>query len=167
MNAQRCDDVNWPVTDLHTALIRGGVAPELLRQQALSAYDIGHTGGQASLAELVYDSACDPEPAGPVRAAGSPRLLAFRTDRYAIDIELAESGLIGQVYTIDDTDPAAPNEAFGDVVGETPHGVFGDVPIAELGGFELPLPAPGPVRLRAELADGPVVTSWLVLHYPR
>lgn len=167
MNGRRWDDDRRLVTDLHTALSRGGMSPELLRQQALSAYHIGHTRGQASLAELVFDSACDPEPAGPIRATGSARLLAFRTDRLAIDVEVTESGLVGQVYTIDGTDPAAPDETLIDIVGETPQGAFGHCPLAELGGFELPLPAPGPVRLRATLAEATMVTSWLVLRYPR
>ncbi|MBG6065016.1 hypothetical protein DDE19_12200 [Micromonospora ureilytica] len=167
MNGRRWDDDRWLVTDLHTALSPGGLSSELLRQQALSAFDIGRTHSQAILAELVFDSACDPEPAGPIRAVGSARLLAFRTDRLAIDIEVTESGLVGQVYTIDGTDPAAPDEPLLEVVGETPQGVFGHSPLAELGGFELPLPAPGPVRLRAILAEGTMVTSWLVLRYPR
>jgi hypothetical protein len=146
--------------------------PELFRQQALSAYRIGRShialssGGRTSLAELVFDSACDPEPAGLTRAVGSARLLAFRTDRYAIDIEVTESGLVGQVYAIDGTDPASA-DVVGEVVGETPHGAFGDAPLADLGGFELPLPAPGPIRLRADFASGAVVTSWLALRYPR
>lgn len=120
MNGRRWDDDRWLVTDLHTALSPGGLSSELLRQQALSAFDIGRTHGQAILAELVFDSACDPEPAGPIRAVGSARLLAFRTDRLAIDIEVTESGLVGQVYTLDGTDPAAPDEPLLEVVGETP-----------------------------------------------
>jgi hypothetical protein len=163
---RRWEDDDRLVTDLHTALLSGGPVPELFRQQALSAYRIGHTGGGTSLAELVFDSACDPQPTGQSRAAGPARLLAFRTHHHAIDIEVTESGLVGQVYPIDAVHPAV-DEILGQIAGETPYGIFGDTALTEMGGFELPLPAPGPMRLRAEVAGSVSVTSWLVLRYPR
>ena len=64
----------------------------------MAAFLIGRIDGPTGVAELVFDSALDPEPAGLTRASGSTRLLAFRADGFAVDIELGEDELLGQLY---------------------------------------------------------------------
>ncbi|MET7426462.1 hypothetical protein [Dactylosporangium sp. NPDC005555] len=151
--------------DLHAAL--AGPSADDFLSPALAAFRIGRAGGPAAVAGLVFDSACDPPPAGAVRSvpaalsAQSARLLTFRADRCTVDVEIHEDGMLGQVH-LDLPDPLEGRP----VTGQTPDRAFGAARLDAVGGFELPLPAPGPVRLRLDLPDRTVVTSWLVLRYP-
>lgn len=139
-----------------------GRTPDGFTEFALAAFHIGRIDGSASVAELVFDSACDPEPAGLTRGTSAVRLLAFRADGYAVDVEIGNHSLLGQLYP----ERLAP-APLGLVTGQTVQGVFGDTLLDEAGGFELPLPPSGPVRFRADLTGGlTLVTSWLVLRYP-
>jgi hypothetical protein len=147
------------LADLRVAL--AGPGGPGFTDSALAAFRIGRGGGPAGLAELLFDSAFDPEPAGRLRASSSTRLLAFRADGYALDLEIGEDGLLGQVHP----DGSGPVPG-GTVTGEGFGGVFGAAELDEVGGFALPRPAPGPVRLRARLGDRAIVTSWLLLRYP-
>lgn len=108
----------------------------------------------AELAELVYDSAADREPAG-VRGGDQPRLLTFRTDRLSIEVELAGAGggpaeLVGQLI------PAQPAEVELQQAGQ-------QLPVStdQLGRFTVTPPASGPLRLHCRPPAGrPVVTDW-------
>jgi hypothetical protein len=128
---------------------------------AVAAFQLGRDDGPTGLAELVFDSACDPEPAGLTRSSGTARLLAFRAAGYTLDVEIGDDGLLGQLHP--DGSGSAPA---GSVSAQTVEGMFGEAPLDEVGGFTLPLPPPGPMRLKAQLGGLTVVTSWLVLRYP-
>jgi hypothetical protein len=167
MNAAGWERDGRLLADLRAALAAepatdpaGHSTPAGYHELALAAFRIGRTGDPVCLAELTFDSACDPEPAGRTRTSHSARLLAFRADGYAIDVEIGGDGLLGQLH------PDRPGPVpTGSVGVQSPHGLFGEATLDEVGGFALPLPPPGPVRLRARLTDLTVVTSWLLLRY--
>jgi hypothetical protein len=150
------------LADLRAALAdRTSGPPVAYTESALAAFRIGRIDGPTAVAELAFDSAYDPEPAGRTRASSSTRLLAFRAEGYAVDVEIGDDGLLGQVH------PDRPGPPpVGTVAGQNVEGVFGAAELDEVGGFVLPLPPAGPIRLRAHLSDLTVLTSWLLLRYP-
>jgi hypothetical protein len=141
-------------------LIDLGTAVDGFTSSAIAAFRLGRAGGATALAELVFDSACDPAPAGATRTSGAPRLLSFHAEGVGVDVELGDAELLGQVY------PGSGGPApAGSVAVESAGAVSASVALDEVGGFALPLPPPGPVRLRVHLTGRTVVTSWLVLRY--
>jgi len=153
------------LSDLHEALTGDVPSPAEFTESAVAAYAIGRPDAAADLAELVFDSACDPPPAGAARSLAAGRLLAFRSERFDLDVEIGPDGLLGQVYL---HDAGIGPVAGGSIAAESVPGAVGLAEAAaldEVGGFTLPLPPPGPVRLRVRLPGGLVVTSWLVLRY--
>jgi hypothetical protein len=159
VSAPRWEQDGRLLADLRAAL--PGRHPSLAEyaESALAAFVIGRT--DAGVAELVFDSALDPEPAGLTRASSSARLLAFRADGYAVDVEVGEDELLGQVYP-----DGAGVTPVGSVTGQTVHGEFGESALDDVGGFALPLPPAGPIRLRARVGERTIVTSWLVFRNP-
>jgi hypothetical protein len=105
------------------------------------------------LAELVFDSACDPAPAGATRSGSSVRTLAFHGRDIALEIEVSRAGIAGQVIPADG----------GQVTGLSMHGVFDRAPIDETGCFVLGAPPPGPIRLRVDTGARRVGTCWVRL----
>ncbi|WP_422774643.1 hypothetical protein ACN28C_13105 [Plantactinospora sp. WMMC1484] len=108
---------------------------------------------ELAIAELTFDSACDPEPAGLTRSAGSARALAFHAGPVVVAIEVTGTGIIGQLS------PARG----GRIVARTPRGPYEEVAVDAVGFFSLGPPPPGPVQLQARTADYAVATSWVPL----
>ena len=106
---------------------------------------------ELEMADLVFDSACDPAPAGATRSGGSVRTLAFHGRDISLEIEVSRAGIVGQVIPADG----------GQVTGVSMHGVFDRAPIDETGCFMLGAPPLGPIRLRVDTGARRVGTCWV------
>ena len=110
----------------------------------------------AELAQLTYDSDSDADRdlAAAVRSeTASIRALTFTSTRLSIELEVAESSLIGQII---------PPRA-GTLEVHTTAGVTSS-PVDEIGSFVVdPIPS-SPFRLRCRTEDGTdVLTGWITL----
>jgi hypothetical protein len=108
----------------------------------------------AELAQLTYDSLVDRERPAAVRSeAASIRALTFTSTRVSIELEVAESSLIGQII---------PPRS-GTLEVHTTAGVTSS-PVDEIGCFVVdPIPS-SPFRLRCRTEDGAdVLTGWITL----
>ena len=108
----------------------------------------------AELAQLTYDSSRDEDTVAAVRSeAASIRALTFTSARLSIELEVAESSLLGQII---------PPRA-GTLEVHTTAGVTSS-PVDEIGCFVVdPLPS-SPFRLRCRTEDGAdVLTGWVTL----
>ena len=108
----------------------------------------------AELAQLTYDSSRDEDTVAAVRSeAASIRALTFTSGRLSIELEVAESSLLGQII---------PPRA-GTLEVHTTAGVTCS-PVDEIGCFVVdPIPS-SPFRLRCRTADGAdVLTGWITL----
>jgi hypothetical protein len=108
----------------------------------------------AELAQLTYDSQGDRERAAAVRSeAASIRALTFTSTRLSIELEVAETSLLGQII---------PPRG-GTLEVHTTAGVT-STPVDEIGCFTVePIPA-SPFRLRCRTEDGAdVLTGWITL----
>jgi hypothetical protein len=108
----------------------------------------------AELAQLTYDSLVDRERAAVVRSeAASIRALTFTSTRLSIELEVAETSLLGQII---------PPRA-GTLEVHTTAGVTSS-PVDEIGCFAVaPIPN-SPFRLRCRTEDGAdVLTGWITL----
>ena len=108
----------------------------------------------AELAQLTYDSHSDRERAAAVRSeAASIRALTFTSTGLSIELEVAETSLLGQII---------PPRA-GTLEVHTTAGVT-STPVDEIGCFTVePIPA-SPFRLRCRIEDGAdVLTGWITL----
>jgi hypothetical protein len=108
----------------------------------------------ADLAQLTYDSQDDRELAAVVRSeSASIRALTFTSARLTIELEVAETALLGQIV------PSRP----GTLEVHTTAGVTSS-PVDEIGCFTVdPIPA-SPFRLRCRTDDGAdVLTGWITL----
>jgi hypothetical protein len=110
----------------------------------------------AELAQLTYDSDSDADRdlAAAVRSeTASIRALTFTSTRLSIELEVAESSLIGQII---------PPRA-GTLEVHTTAGVTSS-PVDEIGSFVVdPIPS-SPFRLRCRTQDGAdVLTGWITL----
>jgi hypothetical protein len=131
------------------------VPPELI-QAATDAFAFRDL--DAELAELVFDSLLDADPATLVRGAADHRLVSFKTAGLTIDIEVAGDGsqrqLMGQIVP---PGPATVEIRHRDGVSTTE--------ADELGRFSASALPAGPVSLRLRQAAGQprpaVVTGWL------
>ena len=108
----------------------------------------------AELAQLTYDSSRDEDTVAAVRSeAASIRALTFTSGRLSIELEVAESSLLGQII---------PPRA-GTLEVHTTAGVTSS-PVDEIGCFVVdPIPS-SPFRLRCRTQDGAdVLTGWITL----
>lgn len=107
----------------------------------------------ADLLLLALDS--DREPATGARVRGSEprrqRTLIFRGQQLAVDIEIDEAGIAGQLT------PPQPGQVA--LVGPNQPGIT--TRADEVGCFFFPSPASGPVRLDCRIGDGHFVTPWM------
>jgi hypothetical protein len=82
---------------------------------------------------------------------GTPRTLAFYGERLSVEVEIDETGIIGQLT------PPQP----GQVTLVTPAGPQATTQADEVGCFSFPLPEPGPLRLDCRLGADHFVTEWV------
>ncbi|GAA3773071.1 hypothetical protein GCM10022225_70720 [Plantactinospora mayteni] len=150
----------WPPADddallreLGEALRDPGPPPEEFLAAGYAAFSWRTVDAELALAELTFDSACDPEPAGMTRSAGSARALAFHAGPVVVAIEVTGTGIVGQIS------PARS----GRVLVRTPRGPYEEVPVDAVGFFSLGPPPSGPVQLHARTSDYAVATSWVSL----
>jgi len=110
---------------------------------------------EAELAQLTYDSSRDRDLTASLRSeSASIRALTFTSAHLSIELEIAESSVLGQIMP--------PQE--GTIEAETQGGVTTPAPVDEIGCFSIePIP-PGPFRLHCHTRDGTdVVTGWITL----
>ncbi|GIG92739.1 hypothetical protein [Plantactinospora endophytica] len=150
----------WPPADddgllseLGAALRDSGPPPEEFLAAGYAALTWRTVDAELAIAELTFDSACDPEPAGLTRSTGSTRALAFHAGPVVVAIEVTATGIVGQLS------PARG----GRVVARTPHGPYEEVAVDPVGFFSLGPPPSGPVQLHALTSDYAVATSWVPL----
>ncbi|HVQ89822.1 MAG TPA: hypothetical protein VMU51_02190 [Mycobacteriales bacterium] len=104
-------------------------------------------------AELLFDSADVPAPAGLRGPPAWPRQLTYQVGDLLIECEVDATGLIGQVL------PAMPVTL--EVMTST--GATRPVDVDSGGRFVAPLPGHGPIRLRCQPGQRrPVLTPWLL-----
>lgn len=108
---------------------------------------------ELAIAELIFDSACDVEPAGLTRSAGSARTLTFRAGEIVVEIEVTDAGIVGQLS------PARR----GRIVAHGVDGPYAETAVDEMGFFSLAAPPSGPVRLQARTEGYAVATDWVPL----
>ncbi len=109
----------------------------------------------AELLALDLDSAADLAASALVRGGelGAPRMLAFGGDQLSVEIEIDETGIAGQLI------PARP----GRVTLVTPDGPQFTAQADDVGGFTLPPPPAGPVRLDCLQGEVRFVTQWVTV----
>jgi hypothetical protein len=108
----------------------------------------------AELAQLTYDSSRDQDVVAAVRSeTASIRALTFTSTRLSIELEVAESSLLGQIIPV----------RAGTLEVHTTAGVTNS-PVDEIGCFVVdPIPS-SPFRLRCRTEDGTdVLTGWITL----
>ncbi|WP_433528813.1 hypothetical protein ACQPYA_21055 [Micromonospora sp. CA-263727] len=150
----------WPPADddrltaeLGAALWDAGSVPEEHLTAARAAFAWRTTDAELALAALIFDSACEPEPAGLTRSAGSARTLSFRSGPVLLEIEVSDAGIVGQLS------PAGG----GRVSARTAHGTYDEAPVDAVGLFSLEVPPAGPIQLRARTGRYLVATEWVCL----
>lgn len=106
----------------------------------------------AELAVLTEESAAA-ESAMVRGASTSPRTLEFQGTHLSVEIEEAETGLVGQLV------PPTP----GQVTLVGPDGALGQAAADELGCFTLDHPSGELIRVRCETPSGALITEWFRL----
>jgi len=138
---------------LRAALKARQDVPDRFTETGKNAYAWHNIDGE--LAQLTYDSRSDAGQAAlTVRSeAASIRSLTFTSGRLSIELEVAETSLVGQII---------PPRA-GTLEVHTTAGVTSS-PVDEIGCFAVsPIPA-SPFRLRCRTEDGAdVLTGWITL----
>ncbi|MGK5517736.1 hypothetical protein ACSNN9_00060 [Micromonospora sp. URMC 107] len=150
----------WPpatddalLAELRAAVRDSDPVPEEFLAAARAAFSWRSVDAELALAELTFDSACDPQPAGLTRSTGSARTLTFRTGAVVVEIEVTPTGVVGQLS------PARG----GRVTARTSAGQYEEVPVDAVGFFSMGAPPAGPVQLRAHTAGYAVATAWVSL----
>lgn len=150
----------WPPVDddallaeLRVALRESREVPDDFLTAARAALTWRTIDAELAVAELVFDSACDPEPAGLTRSSGSARTLTFRSGPVVVEIEVTGAGITGQLS------PAAG----GRVTARTTGGTYDQAEVDAVGFFTLGAPPPGPVRIHATTSEYEIATSWVSL----
>jgi len=108
----------------------------------------------AELAQLTYDSSRDHDVVAAVRSeAASIRALTFTSSRLSIELEVAESSLLGQIVP-----PRAGTLEIHTTAGVT------SSPVDEIGCFAVDPTPTTPFRVRCRTEDGAdVLTGWITL----
>ena len=96
--------------------------------------------------ELAVSDAARVRGTGP----GAPRMFAFHGDRLSVEIEIDDDGIVGQLT------PPGPAR----VTLVTPDGPLAAADADEVGGFTLPAPPPGPMRLDCQRGSDRFLTEW-------
>lgn len=138
---------------LHAAVTARGAVPASFVEAARNAYAWHNI--DAELASLAYDSRQDPEPAAVRSEAAAVRALTFQSDRFTIEVEVAQDALFCQLV------PAQP----GTAEIQTRTGQVREEQIDEVGCFILRQVPGEAFRLRCRLteAGAEVRTGWVTL----
>lgn len=151
---------SWPpvdddtlLTELRVALRESREVPEEFLVAARAAYAWRTIDAELAIAELVFDSASDPEPAGLTRSGGSSRTLTFRNGPVLLEIEVTAAGITGQL---------SPAQG-GRVTARTVDRTYDQTAVDPVGFFTLAAPPPGPVRIYATTGDYAIATAWVSL----
>jgi hypothetical protein len=109
----------------------------------------------ADLELLSLDASSEPADGALVRGGGpgEPRILAFHGERLSVEIEIDETGIVGQIT------PPRP----GQVTVLTPGGPQATTQADDVGCFALPPPAAGPLRLDCRLGNDRFITEWVTI----
>ena len=109
----------------------------------------------AELEIIGLDTASALAGTGQVRGdhSGFPRTLFFHGERVSVEVEIDDAGLMGQLT------PPGP----GQVTLITADGPQASVSTDEVGGFILPQPGCGPMRLKCTLGADHFLTEWTTL----
>jgi hypothetical protein len=146
------DDDVILLADLGTALAQARTVPADWVAVAGATFAWHTVDADLALAELMFDSARDPALA--VRSgSASARTLTFGGTGVTVEIEVSPAGIAGQLTPASD----------GQVTCQTADGTYGESPVDAVGGFVLPPPPTGPVRLQARTRDYTVATTWVCL----
>jgi hypothetical protein len=84
---------------------------------------------------------------------GEPRTMAFHGARLAVEIEIDDAGIVGQL-----TPPRA-----GQITLLTAAGPQATAQADEVGCFAFPPPSSGPLRLECRLGDDHFITDWVTI----
>lgn len=101
------------------------------------------------LAALIYDSRNDDRLLAGSRAAGSARILVFRTGESTVEVEFADGRALGQV----DPPPG------GTVILESPQGRLGEAEVDSVGCFLIAGDFAGTIRVSLCADDRPTLVS--------
>ena len=109
----------------------------------------------AELAQLTYDSSRQSDERAAVRSENaSIRAMTFRSAHLSIELEVAESSLLGQILPPQEGTVEAQTRAGATTVAETD----------QIGCFRVEPVPPSPFRLSCRTADGiNVLTGWITL----
>lgn len=135
------------LAELRQAVERADPVPTRLVEAARAAYTWRTVDEELAL--LQFDSMADTD----VRVRSTVGVhLSFAADRAAVEVDIGDGGLVGQVAP-------APDELrivlrSGDRV---------EVPVDEHGQFAVDRPASSPIRLEALYGDRRVVTEWFTV----
>ena len=142
--------------ELRRLAARDDPVPDLVLRAAMDAFSWRDLDSE--LAELVFDSLLDADPATLVRSSPGRRLVSFRTPAVSIDLEVTSTGsgreVMGQI-----TPPERASVQIRHREGQV------TLDADELGRFMSAALRPGPISLRlVSAADGErpaVVTDWV------
>lgn len=150
----------WPpvdddalTTELGAALWDTGPVSEAYLSAALAAFTWRTADAELAVAELTFDSAVDAELVGMTRSAAPVRTLSFRSGSVVVEIEVSDTGIVGQL---------SPSGG-GRVSARTASGTYDEAPVDAVGFFSLGVPPPGAVQLCARTVGYAVSTAWVCL----
>lgn len=153
MAATRWEDDNELLALLEEALdAEGDVPPDFI---AAGKAAFAWRTIDAELAALVYDSSTDSDRELALtrnQTTADLRALTFASANITIELELTDSGLIGQLV------PPAPA---AEIDVQTAAGVTSSVATDELGCFTIRVIPQEPFRLRCRAGDTDVLTTWI------
>jgi hypothetical protein len=148
----RWEDDDDLLAALHQAMKARSQVPPGLVEAARNAYTWRTI--DAELAELTFDSGCEPQAAASIRSESAAiRALTFISAHLTIKAEVTEDCLIGQVMP--------PRE--GTMQALTRDGATTTTPVDEVGCFFVEPVPPGPFRLHYRNHGIDVVTGWITL----
>lgn len=140
---------------LAAAVAEGDAVSDRRRQAARAAFTWRSV--DAELAELLHDSALDAGAAVRSGAADEPRSLSFASGGLALEIEVDDDVVMGQVL------PGSAPTTAATVTVQPAEGAEVSAEVDSAGFFRVEGVAPGPTRFVARAADWTLTSPWVVL----
>jgi hypothetical protein len=134
--------------------LRGALAEEAVDASVIEAAQAVFTWRTVDAELEVLGLAAESAAPAAVRGGSGPevtRTFRFHGERLSVDVEIDEEGIVGQL-----SPPGA-----GQVTLVTADGPRDVTLTDEVGGFMLPPPPPGPMRLDCRLGPDHFVTEWI------